>query len=215
MENEEITPEQQDQATADAFYGNSETTPAPSEPKTVEPVDAPEATPETPSEPETAEEPTGAPEAYDFKFDEGVNIDGEVLTSFSEIAKEIDLPQDSAQKILDKIAPKFAERQAAEITNLHNSWAEQTRLDPELGGEKLEENLSFAKKTMDRYGNPELTAFLNESGLGNHPEMIRAFYNIGKKISEDTYVGNSNGMNGSGAKGPQTFDQMAETMYKN
>ena len=32
-------------------------------------------------------------------------LDPEVLTAFGEVAKELDLPQDAAQKVLDKVAP--------------------------------------------------------------------------------------------------------------
>ena len=32
-------------------------------------------------------------------------LDPEVLTAFGDVAKELDLPQDAAQKVLDKVAP--------------------------------------------------------------------------------------------------------------
>jgi hypothetical protein len=41
---------------------------------------------------------------------------------------------------------------------------------------------------MDAFATPELRTLLNESGLGNHPEIIRAFYRAGKAISEDGFV---------------------------
>jgi len=44
---------------------------------------------------------------------------------------------------------------------------------------------------MDKFGTPELTKLLNASGMGNHPEIIRAFYRAGKAISEDSFVGGS------------------------
>ena len=41
------------------------------------------------------------------------------------------------------------------------------------------------------FGTPELRDVLNMTGLGNHPEIIRAFYRAGKAISEDAFVSGS------------------------
>ena len=68
------------------------------------------------------------------------------------------------------------------------SWSESSRTDKEFGGDKLNENLAVAQKAMNAFGTPELRAVLNKTGLGNHPELIRAFVRAGKAISEDTFV---------------------------
>ena len=50
----------------------------------------------------------GAPDEYEFNAqvaDAPDELDPEVLTAFGEVAKELDLPQDAAQKVLDKMAP--------------------------------------------------------------------------------------------------------------
>jgi hypothetical protein len=43
--------------------------------------------------------PTSAPEKYEFKPVEGRNLDSETMSTFAEVAKELGLTQDSAQKI--------------------------------------------------------------------------------------------------------------------
>ena len=136
-----------------------------------------------------AGEKQGAPESYEFKAPEGKEFSPEVLGAFSEAAKELDLSQEAAQAMLDKIAPAFAQRQAEAIETARTQWATDSRSDKEFGGDKLDENLATAKKALDKFGTPELRTLLNESGLGNHPEIIRAFYRAGKAISEDTFVG--------------------------
>ena len=65
-------------------------------------------------------------------------------------------------------------------------WEKQARNDKEFGGTALQQNLATAKKAFDAYGNPELKTLLNESALGNHPEVLRFFYRVGKAMSEDT-----------------------------
>jgi hypothetical protein len=57
-----------------------------------------------------------------------------------------------------------------------------------MGGAKHEENLALANKAIDAFGTPELRTFLDESGLGNHPELLRAFHKAGSAISEDQLV---------------------------
>jgi hypothetical protein len=143
----------------------------------------------------------GAPEAYEFKPPEGGKFDDEVIGVFSNVAKELDLSQGAAQKILDAIAPKVAERFAARqldaITNTVTQWVADTKADKVLGGDKLTENLAVAEKALAAFGTPELRKLLgnydaktnpNGTGLGNHPEVIRAFFNAGKAISEDKFV---------------------------
>lgn len=135
------------------------------------------------------EQKAGAPEQYEFKAPEGKEFSPEVIGAFSEVAKELNLSQDDAQKVIDKIAPAFAERQANALAQASTAWAESAKTDKEFGGDKLPENLAVAKKALDTFGTPELRTLLNDSGLGNHPEIIRAFYRAGKAISEDRFVG--------------------------
>ena len=142
------------------------------------------ATPTTEAKPAAA----NAPESYEFTPAEGYEFDPKTLAAYSEVAKELNLPQESAQKILDKMAPAMAEKQAAQIEEIRNGWAESSKADKEFGGEKLTESLASAKKALDAFGTPELVTLLNESGMGNHPDVIRFMVRAGKAISEDGFV---------------------------
>lgn len=155
----------------------------------------------------------GAPEKYEFKAQDGQEFDAGIITAFSEVAKELNLSQDAAQKVLDKVAPVIQTRQSEQVETIRNEWVEQSKTDKEFGGEKLSENLSVAKKALDNFGSPELRALLNESGLGNHPEVIRFMFKAGKAISEDTFVGNS--PNPGSRSGAQDFNSKAATLYSN
>lgn len=70
-----------------------------------------------------------------------------------------------------------------------SEWIEQSKVDKEFGGDKLKENLAVANKALKAFGSPELVALFEQSGLGDHPEIIRVFYRAGKTISEDHFVG--------------------------
>jgi hypothetical protein len=41
---------------------------------------------------------------------------------------------------------------------------------------------------MDAYGSYELRQLLDETGLGNHPLIIRLFHNLSKTLKEDGVV---------------------------
>lgn len=150
----------------------------------------------------------GAPEKYEFKPAEGQpEFDQKTIEQFSDVARELNLPQDAAQKVLDKMAPVLAARQTEAIEAIRTQWADDAKADKEIGGDKLDENLATAKKAIDQFGTPELRTLLDQSGLGNHPEVIRAFYRAGKAISEDRFVS---------GQGSQTGQQsMAQRMYPN
>lgn len=157
------------------------------------------------------DKPQGAPEKYEFKAAEGQpEFDPKTIEQFSEVAKELNLPQDAAQKVLDKMAPVLAARQAEAIEAARTQWADTAKADKEFGGDKLTANLAVAKKALDQFGTPELRTLLNESGLGNHPEVIRVLYRAGKAISEDRFVSG-----GSGAGGQQGQRDLATALYPN
>lgn len=131
------------------------------------------------------------PEKYEFKFEGESKLDSEIQDQLGGIAKELKLSQDEAQKIANlgpKLADKLVATQQAQFKTVVEGWANETRADKELGGDKLGENLAIAKKAVETFGTPALTKLLNESGLGNHPEVIRAFVKAGRALSQDTHV---------------------------
>lgn len=131
----------------------------------------------------------GAPEKYEpFVAPEGTAIDATVLTQFEEAARELNLPQDKAQQLIDKMAPAMAQQQAAQMQQLSQDWQAAASADKEFGGDKLAENLGYATKAVDTFASPELKTMLRETGLGNHPELVRFMVRAGKAISEDKIV---------------------------
>lgn len=161
-------------------------------------------TPEAKSEPEQkpVDKPL-APEKYEFKAPEGSELNSEVMSQFEGVAKELGLSQEAAQKVVDAMGPKIAAVQAAVIEQQKAAWTESARTDKEFGGEKLNENLSMAKKALDAFGTPELRTLLNETGLGNHPEIIRAFFKAGQKISSGNFV-----PGGAGSSTPDALSRL-------
>lgn len=152
-----------------------------------------------------------APESYEFTAPEGQQLDKEATDELAGIAKELKLSQEEAQKVADigaKMAQKWGNQQAEAIQKAAAEWAASATADKEYGGEKLAESLSTAKKALDAFGTPELRSLLNDSRLGNHPEVIRFMVRAGKAISEDRMV--------TGGAGPATAStNVAKSLYPN
>lgn len=134
-----------------------------------------------------AEVQAEAVEYQPFQLPEGITADEEVLGEFKATAKELGLSQEGAQKLVE-LQSKVALKQQEAMRTMQAQWAEQSKTDKEFGGEALNENLGVAKKALDAFASPDLRTLLNESGLGNHPEVIRHFIRVGKAISEDGRV---------------------------
>lgn len=127
------------------------------------------------------------PESYEFQMPEGIELDKTAQDEFSAVAKELKLDQATAQKVAD-VGVKMAQRQQEVFESTKAMWAEQSRADKEIGGEKFEQNLAAAVKTLNAFGSQELKDVLNVSGLGNHPAVIKFLVNANKAISEDGFV---------------------------
>jgi hypothetical protein len=148
-------------------------------------------------------------EYADFTAPEGVTLNPEAMTELKAFAAERKLSQEDAQKLVDLGAKTMQQQQAAltsQIEQAQAQWSEASRTDKEFGGDKLAENVAVAKQALDQFGSPELSKMLKESGLGNHPEIIRAFFRVGKAISEDKVERGT-------TKPANASDDLAKKMY--
>ena len=137
----------------------------------------------------------GAPEKYEFTAGEGIELDTEALKDFEPVARDLNLTNEQAQKLVDaypKILAGVQQRQAEAWQKQTEGWAETVKADKEIGGDKLTANLSAAQRALDQFGTPELKEYLNATGLGNHPDLVKTFVKIGKAMSEDGMVDGSN-----------------------
>lgn len=172
----------------------------------------------------------GPPEAYDLKVttagEDGaeveVPIDTELLAEATPVLKEIGLTNDQANKLAPlvvKVQERVLKAQADDFTALKAGWAKQVQDDPEIGGKNWAETEALAAKALDTFGAPsvkdadgnetnEFRALLNETGLGNHPVLVRMFRQIGEKVGEDSDIVRTDVV-------PQAKLSRAEILYPN
>jgi hypothetical protein len=172
---------------------------------------APAATPATPATPAAAA-PTPAPaapaaaaatpasavpEKYDFatvELPQGIELNADLIAAVSPVFKELGLSQDAASKLVKTYADAAVKADAAAEASREANFKEwmkttvtnyQTTLRKEWGAE-TDAKLAVAQAGMSKVMSPAAKALLDSTGLGSHPEFVKAFYQVGLMSREDT-----------------------------
>ncbi len=148
------------------------------------------------STPESTEIETVIPVEYtDFTVEEGIKLDEDFLGQFKEVAKENNLTQDAAQKMIDlavghskTYAEAHEKATQEEWTNVRQGWLKELKADKEFGGDKYDETIIRGQRMVKQFGDDGLTKFLNETGYGDHGSLIRMLARIDKIVGEDKAV---------------------------
>lgn len=130
----------------------------------------------------------GRPKAADeYKFEEaklpeGLQYDTNLEGKFKEVAHMAGLTNKQAHMLRDM----FASYQASAYSSASTEYKVQretaeAELQKELGS-AYEPYVNAAKAALKQYADDKFVGWLNESGMGNHPEIIRVFGKIGKEM---------------------------------
>lgn len=136
-------------------------------------------------------------EKIEFKLPEGSYLDQSHLDKLSSYAQEKGLSKEMATTLLERENSVLAEYVTKQIDTHETSvkkWAELSKADKELGGEAFAKNVELAHRALEKFGSPELKKALDETGYGNHPEMVRFMYRIGKAMGDDGFVSGTKGV---------------------
>jgi hypothetical protein len=162
---------------------------------------------------------TAAPVDFEPKFPEGAEKDDALAGEFKKFAKEQGLDPEKAQASFEHLVKTRAttveglKTRAAEAHQQRvKGWSEALKADKEVGGAQYDQNVTIAMKAVTKFGSPEFTEFLNKTGLGSHPEMVRLMLRVGKAISEDTIAGATGN---ASAKTEDSQDEKLRRQYPN
>lgn len=133
----------------------------------------------------------GPPEKYEFTMPDGMELDASLAEKADPVFRELGLTNEQA----NKLAKLVAEQRVSEGQAQHDAyvkqmedWAKATYADAELGGSEtaVMENVNkYVPTFLNEFASPELKALLRDTGLGNHPELVRVFVRAGKAMAED------------------------------
>lgn len=178
-------------------------TPAAEAPVTETPVEAVEAAPEdilgtpAPEDAPVVEEAPAVPEAYDLTPPEGwEGLDPALLETAAPVFKELGLSNEAANKLMPLAGAVYSKATAdvegamtAAAAAQKADWARASKADPAFSD--WAGTVELSAKGLDAMGFAEGHPFrvlLNETGLGNHPDMVRVFRQLGELSSEGTFV---------------------------
>lgn len=214
----------QSQAQADVLYSEQkpQETPATETPPVETPPPAESAQPNSETPPAEGEQPpaddtqkpddkskdkgdqtkdkNSKPEKYELKLPANSPVEPSRLASIEAEAKAQGLTQEQAQALVDrehKVVTDLVETHRTRV----DAWLQECTADKEIGGPEINRNIELSKRVVDTYGSPLLKQYLDSSGLGQHPELVRLLVRIGKASGEDRLV--------RGGSGPQKTTKSA------
>lgn len=147
------------------------------------------------------------PEKYEVQLPDGVDLDAEAFGEFSTVAKDLKLSNEAAQKLTDVVV-KMQQKQAETFAKTVKGWVDQSKADKEIGGDAFDENLATARKAREHFGSEELNTYLDATGLGNHPGMIKMLFKVGQLLKETQF-------HSGGERGALPESSLAKRLYPN
>jgi hypothetical protein len=108
-----------------------------------------------------------------------------VLKELAPIFHKANLTQSQAQALAQEIITKEMADYTSGLTeqdSQRNAWQGEIK---KAWGSEFDQNQAIARNAVATFGGPEMKAFLEESGLGDNPQVANLFLKIGKALGED------------------------------
>lgn len=137
-----------------------------------------------------------SPDKYDFKMPDGTKVDEALIKEFRTAAHTSGLQPRQAQGLLDWFNKTQGDRMTAYSKTMEDGVG---KLKTEWGG-KFDEKLSVASRAVKEMGGDELISLLEETGLGNHPTLVKFFAKLGESTMESQLIVGDGGSNGQETK---------------
>lgn len=124
------------------------------------------------------------------------SLDAEALKAATPILRGlgVDTPE-RAQEVVNEFAPVIqglveravlanAESAKTAQADLAKAWADETRADPEIGGGNYDKTVANNALVLDTFFSPEFREYLDVTGLGNNPAMVKGLAKIHAQIEQ-------------------------------
>ena len=147
------------------------------------------------------------PDGYNFGTEPGDNR----LDFFKDAVHKIGLTQDQATNMLQLYAAVENEQsKASDRANADFAVESQIELKREWGVD-YDSKIDMAQRAVAQFATPEFSKIMDETGIGNHPELLKAFSKVGEAMGDDKLVvgsGRAVGMS------PQQAKEEIESLYR-
>jgi len=127
-----------------------------------------------------------SPDKYEFKIAKEIEkfLPEADVKAFKAAAHKAGLSTKQAQSVLDHYSGVLG-------ANLAQMQAARKETEEALRGEwgaAFDRNVGLAARAVVESGGKDLLKFLDETGLGNHPALVKAFAKIGSILADEGYM---------------------------
>lgn len=149
-------------------------------------------------------EPAPLPSYDAFTLPEGFTVEQERIETFTKLLGEFETVTKADHAEMQKFGQQLMDRHIAEVqsavdavqksyaehwTKTKNEWRDSFMKDPEIGGNRYETTINSAVEFIHTHGGneqqqTEFRKLMDDTGLGNHPALIRMFANANAHYQE-------------------------------
>lgn len=137
------------------------------------------------------------PDGYELNIPDTFERDAEFEGTMRNIAFKTGAPKAQFEALVKNYYEFMTNR-------LNRTREEGEKSLRELWGNDYDPNMEITKRAYKHFGSDDFTALLNKTGLGNHPVIVKTFYEIAKVNLNDTLI-----------KGTQTTAEEYKPRYPN
>ena len=135
---------------------------------------------------------------------EGLQLSDDKVKAFKDKFYELGISEKQAKGLMDYYMQDLSNEYSSMQENQAKSVEDATLQLREEFGRDFDLNIELARGAVKKFGDEGLISFLEESGLGNEPSLIKAFANIGRMVSEDDARGGTSSMSLNGSANAQS-----------
>ena len=141
-------------------------------------------------DPDKKDDQPPAPTDADYKFDlpDGFDLSDDVKQSVIDLAKEANVSPEVANKFVQKHA-EIKQQELADAKETIEGWRKETVADPEIGGDYLQQTMKNVNNALNAPAGAEVAEILKQTGLQNHPAIIKLLNHYGKMAKTDSVRG--------------------------
>lgn len=128
--------------------------------------------------------------SYALILPEDAVIEASAIERTTAFAKAAGLSPEAAQKALEHANGEVAAYRDQQTDLWHTltreTWVNDVKHDPEIGGEKYTGAVADAKRFLAAFGDEEVRQFLDDTGFGNNKFVIRMLSRAARRMAIDT-----------------------------
>lgn len=131
----------------------------------------------------------GGPTEDQYKLDlpKDHGLDEDFVKNFNKLAYENNLLPQQAKAIMEHYAAEIRKEDESLIKLRSEARTHAETALKQEWGDGFDKKLHQAKTALKLFGGEEMAAFMEESGLGNEPAMIKFLAKLGENLKEDTF----------------------------